>query len=95
MPWTARLELRRRGAWPHAPTAPVVLPTRRADAAIIDKRFNAIDDRFGAVDDRFQAMTDRIDALDQKMSRQFVWLVGIQITVLVAVVSALIAALLR
>jgi tetrahydromethanopterin S-methyltransferase subunit G len=46
--------------------------------------------------DRFrEELAARIDALDQKVSRQFIWLVGIQITVLVAVVGALIAALFR
>jgi hypothetical protein len=33
----------------------------------------------------------RFDALDAKMSRQFMWLVGIQVTTLVAVVTALTA----
>ena len=31
----------------------------------------------------------RIDALDQKISKQFIWLVGIQITVLLAIIAAL------
>jgi len=57
----------------------------------IDKRFESIDRRFEAIDQRFEAINGRIDALDDKVSRQFMWLVGIQITVLVAVVSALIA----
>jgi uncharacterized coiled-coil protein SlyX len=46
--------------------------------------------------DRFrEGLANRIDALDDKVSRQFVWLVGIQVTVLIAVVSALSAALLQ
>jgi len=61
----------------------------------IDKRFESIDKRFESIDRRFEAINGRIDALDDKVSRQFVWLVGIQITVLIAVVSALIAALLQ
>jgi uncharacterized coiled-coil protein SlyX len=36
-----------------------------------------------------QRMNARFDALDQKMSRQFVWLVGIQITSLLTVVATL------
>jgi len=62
---------------------------------LIDKRFEPIDRRFEAIDQRFEAINGRIDALDDKVSRQFMWLVGIQITVLIAVVSALIAALLQ
>jgi len=61
----------------------------------IDQRFESIDRRFEAIDQRFEAINGRIDALDDKVSRQFMWLVGIQITVLIAVVSALIAALLQ
>ncbi len=46
--------------------------------------------------DRFrEELSGRIDALDQKVSRQFLWLVGLQVTVLLAVVGALIGALFR
>lgn len=65
----------------------------------LEQRFSvreqSVDARFQSIDARFQSVNDRIDALDAKVSRQFVWLVGIQITVLVAVVSALIAALMQ
>ena len=43
------------------------------------------------MDARFEAADRRFDALDGRMSRQFMWLVGIQITTLVAVVVALIS----
>ncbi len=36
-------------------------------------------------------MDERFDGLDQKMSRQFLWLAGMQMTLLIAVVGALIA----
>jgi len=42
-------------------------------------------------DARFDAVDRRFEALDDKMSRQFTWLVGIQITTLVAIVAALIS----
>jgi hypothetical protein len=49
--------------------------------------------RFDGVDRRFDAVERRIDAarveLDAKLSRGFVWLVGLQVTVLLAVVGAL------
>ena len=57
----------------------------------IDRRFEAIDRRFDAVDRRFDAVDRRFDAVDDKLSRQFQWLVGLQITTLVAIVGALLA----
>jgi hypothetical protein len=55
----------------------------------MDWRFEAIDRRFEAVDRRFDTVDRRIDALDEKLSRYFVWLVGLQVTTLVAIVGAL------
>jgi hypothetical protein len=42
-------------------------------------------------DARFDAVDRRFDALDAKMSRQFMWLVGIQITTLAGIVTTLAA----
>jgi tetrahydromethanopterin S-methyltransferase subunit G len=62
-------------------------------------RIDALGGRVDALDqkvDRFRdELSTRIDALDQKVSRQFVWMVGIQITILVTVVGVLAAALFR
>ena len=60
---------------------------RRFDA--IDSRFEAIDRRFEAVDRRFMALEGQIAALDQKMSRQFLWLMGALTTVLVTMIGSL------
>jgi hypothetical protein len=49
-----------------------------ADAAT-NARIDALDQR----------LSGRIEALDHKVSRQFVWLVGIQVMVLLAVIGAL------
>ena len=57
----------------------------------IDQRFAAVDQRFVAIDQRFAAVDQRLAALDDKMSRHFTWLVGLQVTTLVAVVGALLA----
>ena len=61
----------------------------------LDRRVDALDKRIDALDhkvDRFRAeLADRIDSLDQKVSRHFTWLVGIQITVLLSVIAALLA----
>ena len=48
----------------------------------------------GQVNELSQGLTDvkaAIRHLDDKVSRQFIWLVGIQVTTLVAVVAALIS----
>ncbi len=40
--------------------------------------------------DRFrEELASRIDAVDRKVSRQFVWLVGIQVALLLSVIGAL------
>jgi hypothetical protein len=57
----------------------------------VDGRFETVDRRFEAIDRRFESMDRRFDAVDDKLSRQFQWLVGIQITTLVAIVGALLA----
>jgi len=64
--------------------------------ARMDARFEAVDRHFDAVDRRFEAIGGRFDAVDRrfeglggKMSTQFLWLVGIQVTMLVAIVGAL------
>ena len=59
-----------------------------------DKRFDALERRFDTVEQRFQSLELRLDrgleTLDAKLSRYFVWLIGIQISVLLAVVLALV-----
>ena len=57
----------------------------------MDARFEGVDRRFEAVDRRFDTVDRRIDALGEKVSRQFVWLVGLEVTTLVAIVGALLA----
>ena len=61
----------------------------------IDVRFEAIDRRFENIERRIETvdagLSRRMDALDDKVSRQFVWVVGVQVTTLVAIVGALLA----
>ena len=54
--------------------------------ARMDRRFEQFETR---VDQRFLQVDARIDALDSKVSRQFVWLVGLHITTLITVMAAL------
>ena len=54
--------------------------------ARMDRRFEQFETR---VDQRFVQVDARIDALDGKVSRQFVWLVGLHVTSLITVMAAL------
>ena len=54
----------------------------------VDVRFDTLDRRFDALDDK---TSRQIHALDHKVSSQFMWIVGIQVTTLVALVVALIS----
>jgi uncharacterized coiled-coil protein SlyX len=47
----------------------------------VDARFNAIEQRVDA----------RFNALESKMSTQFLWIIGVQVTVLVAVLAAMLS----
>ena len=60
----------------------------------VDAGFEAVDRRFEAVDRRFDAMDRHVETLEGKLSSQFVWIIGIQVTTLVTMVAALTAALL-
>jgi hypothetical protein len=71
---------------------------REALAALeqrMDRRFEGVDRRFDTLDQRIDALDRKLDhrtaALDDKMSRQFTWAVGIQVTTLVAIVAALLS----
>jgi hypothetical protein len=48
-----------------------------------------IDQLDAKIDTGIARLDGRIDALDQKMSRQFFWLAGFQLTTLLAIVAAL------
>ena len=62
---------------------------------VIDQRFEAMERRFEAMESRFDRMEQRfeqrLDRLDQQMSRQFFWVVGIQITTVLAMTGAIAA----
>jgi hypothetical protein len=66
--------------------------------ASIREEFTAIRGEFSAVRAEMARMGDRLDSrmdrMEDRMNRQFMWTVGIQVTTLVAVVTALISALL-
>ena len=61
----------------------------------VDVRFEAVDRRFENVERRIDSLDDKVSrqihSLDDKVSRHFVWLVGVQVTTLVAIVGALLS----
>ena len=56
----------------------------------VNRRFDDVDRRFEQVDQRYGGLERRVEVLDQRMERHFMWMVGIQFTVLIAVIVALI-----
>jgi predicted nucleic acid-binding Zn-ribbon protein len=48
-----------------------------------------IDNRFEAIDRRFEAIDNRFEAIDQKFSKYFLWIIGIQVSVLLAVIAVM------
>ena len=61
----------------------------------IDRRFEAMDRRFEAIEQHFdqrlgainQTMDRRFEAMDQKLSRQFFWLVGTLVVILLTILT--------
>ena len=60
----------------------------------MNRRFEQVDARFAQMETRFSQVDQRIDSLDAKVSRQFVWLVGILLSGMIAMLGALAAAIL-
>lgn len=58
----------------------------RESIASLEQR---MDRRFESVDRRFESIDRRFDAMDAKISRCFFWLVGLQLTTLTAIITAL------
>ena len=61
----------------------------------VEARFDANDRRFEAIDRRFETVDRRFESIEDKLSRNLLWTVGIQVTVLVVVIGAVVTALTR
>jgi predicted nuclease with TOPRIM domain len=59
----------------------------------LEGRFDRLEGRFDVLEGRFDILERRFDRLEGRFDRLFMWSVSIQITVLVAVVSAFAAML--
>jgi hypothetical protein len=79
---------------PHPRAQPVLQQTQEHSFALaamresVDQRFDRVDQRVDRLDQRMEAGFERVE---DRMSRQFMWLVGIQITTIVAMVAALVS----
>ena len=68
------------------------MPTMEERVAFIEGQFQAMRDSLAGIERRIDRLEHRIDGLEEKMSRQFLWLVGIQITTLLAMVATILTA---
>ena len=59
--------------------------------AYLEGQVSELSEGLSDVRSGIRRLEERMDALDSKMSHQFMWLVGIQVTTLVTVVAALIS----
>jgi hypothetical protein len=57
----------------------------------VDRRFEGVDRRFEGIDRRFDGIDRRLETLDAKISRFFMWAVGVQVMMWTAVVGAILA----
>jgi hypothetical protein len=56
-----------------------------------DNQFEGVDRRFEGIDRRFDDLNHRLETLDAKISRFFMWAVGVQVMMWTAVVGAILA----
>ena len=66
---------------------------RRTDGLheAISELGNRMERRFEAVDRRFEAIDKRFEGIERNMSGQFRWIIGIQMTTLIAMIGAIAA----
>ena len=64
----------------------------------IDRRFEGLDLRLAGLDQKLDrsvaALDQKLSAFDQKLDQRFGWLIGIQVTTLLAMVTTLVAIIL-
>ena len=61
----------------------------------VERRFDQVDQRFEQLDKRLDRLENRFERLDDKVDRHFMWIVGIQFTMMIVFIGALAAAYLR
>ena len=61
----------------------------------IEGWFNRMEDRFERMEHRFDRMENRFERLEGKVDRHFIWIVGIQLTMMMTMIGVLAAAYFR
>ena len=61
----------------------------------VERRFEQVDRRFEQVESRFQQVDNRFQAFDVKVDRHFTWVIGIQMTLVLAVIGAMVGSYYR
>jgi hypothetical protein len=62
----------------------------RESSARFEQRVGAIDQRLDRMDRRFDRIDDRFDRLEDRLAKQFGWISGMQVTVLLAFVASVV-----
>jgi chromosome segregation ATPase len=60
-----------------------------------ESRLERLEDRFDRIEDRFERMENRFERLEDKVDRHFVWIVGMQLTMMMTMIGVLAAAYFR
>lgn len=55
----------------------------------LDQRVDKLDQRIDRLEHRLDTLDHRVDKLDTRVEKQFLWVVGIQITTLVTIMAGL------
>jgi hypothetical protein len=56
----------------------------------IEQRLDRIDQRLDRMDQRFDRIDARFDRLEDRLARQFMWIVGMQVTTVLAFVGSVV-----
>ena len=56
----------------------------------IDQRLDRMDQRLDRIDQRFDRVDERFDRLEDRLAKQFGWIIGMQVTVLLAFVGSVV-----
>ncbi len=55
----------------------------------LDQRVEKLDQRIDRLEQRVDTLDQRVDRLDSRVEKQFLWVAGIQMTTLIAIVAGL------
>ncbi|MEW6410125.1 MAG: hypothetical protein AB1488_08470 [Nitrospirota bacterium] len=53
----------------------------------VDRFREELSSRINSLDQRINSLDQRINSLDQKFSRYFLWIIGVQVTIFLAIIA--------